>query len=329
MTEGYVRVLFRADATAEIGAGHLMRCFGLAQHLKDRGVGVHLATVAPKGPFVDRWREEGIEVHALTAPRATAADARTTADLARGQPIVIDGYDFGFEFVSALGRSPARIALFDDLNDRPLKADIVINQNPGAETNFSYDLPSNALLLGCRYAILRRAVRESSHEGGGGVLVTLGGGDQLNLGLVVVRLLAAAKIGMPVHLICTAGEKGLRNAQEFCAENPGFSVSPGGEIVEFFRRADVALCAGGTTPLELAYLGVPMSIVTLAENQKPGAAAIAKAGAALVAGTVEGAVKNLLMIVSDKTMRRGMSQASRALVDGNGVERVATALLAA
>ncbi|MBI1202261.1 MAG: UDP-2,4-diacetamido-2,4,6-trideoxy-beta-L-altropyranose hydrolase [Rhodopseudomonas sp.] len=322
-------VLFRTDATAEIGAGHLMRCLGLAQYLRDNGVEVSLATVAPGHRFVDLWRDEGAIVHDLTGvARGSEADANLTLGLSEKGLVVVDGYDFGARFVEALRRVVSAVAVFDDLNDRPVDADVVINQNAGAETNFKYDLTNGVALLGCQYVILRRTIRTAQHRGQGGILVTLGGADRDNLGLGVLERLAIAKIDTPVHLICTAGDEGLRKAQEFCAANRRFSVSGPGEILDFLCRADVALCAGGTTSLELAFLGVPASIVVLAENQRPGAIAVARAGAAMIADTIEAAVANI-SILAETAVHRRMSAAGRSLVDGKGVERVAAALLPA
>lgn len=322
-------VLFRTDATPEIGAGHLMRCLGLAQYLRDNGVKISLATVAPQHRFVGLWRDEGATVHDLAGvSRGGEADANLTLKLSEQSLVVIDGYDFGGRFFEVLRRAVRTVAMFDDLNDRPVNADIVINQNAGAERNFKYDLTNGVALLGCRYAVLRRAIRKAKHRGQGGALVTLGGADLGNLGLRAMKRLAARNIEMPVHLICTAGDDGLREAQAFCAGNPRFSVSGPGEICEFLCRADIALCAGGTTALELAYLGIPASIIVLAENQRFGAVAIANAGAAMIAETIEAGVRNLSTLAQSAVHRR-MSDIARALVDGRGVERVAAALLPA
>jgi spore coat polysaccharide biosynthesis predicted glycosyltransferase SpsG len=93
---------------------------------------------------------------------------------------------------------------------------------------------------------------------------------------------------------------------------------------------DMALCAGGTTSLELASLGVPMVLVTVADNQEPGAVALDCAGCARLAGrggaALPDAVKATDDLLHNPAAREDMGRASAVLVDGRGVTRIARAL---
>ena len=94
--------------------------------------------------------------------------------------------------------------------------------------------------------------------------------------------------------------------------------------------ADMALCAGGTTTLELAACGVPMVVVTVADNQEPGAAALAGAGCARLAGSgveaLPDAAKILCDLMPDAAACKDMGRAGIVLVDGEGVARISAAM---
>ena len=162
-------LLIRADAGAAMGTGHVMRCLALAQAWQDAGdQAVFVSSSLP--PALDsRLRDEQIGVHPLSAAVGTAADARATADRARAlgaRWIVVDGYQFGADYQRALKDASFRLLVIDDYGHAGhYCAELVLNQNLDApESLYRSRGPSTQLLLGCRYALLRR----SSGAGGPG-----------------------------------------------------------------------------------------------------------------------------------------------------------------
>ena len=160
--------------------------------------------------------------------------------------------------------------------------------------------------------------------GGGGLLVTLGGADQGNIGLDMLRKIEG---NFPIHFICSANAQGMRDAQQFADNSDGrVSVRPPGDIDRLMLNADAAFCAGGVTALELASLGVPSVIMTTADNQQIGASALTEAGAAIRADSVEEAAKVASSLMANTKRRKSMAGAGRGLIDGRGAERVTKAL---
>lgn len=213
----------------------------------------------------------------------------------------------------------------DDLASLPFDADIVVNQNPGAQYLTHYELHDNGqLLLGADYVMIRRSLRTDEAVGGGGLLVTLGGADRDNTGLAMLKLIVG---DFPLRLICTADSEGLAAAQAYADDSDGrVLVQPAGNIDPLMLTADAAICAGGVTALELAYLGVPLVIMTTADNQETGAAALADAGAAIRVHSIPEAAEIANDLMTDAKQRRSMAAAGRGLIDGRGVLRVTHAL---
>ena len=334
-----MNILFRADAGVDIGSGHLMRCLGLAQYLRDQGVSCSLLTTAVKEPVVARWREEEIDVQEHQARRGSPEDAAATLAATAAsvaQWIVADGYDFGLDWQRAAKEGGAGLLCFDDLGGAAFAADLVVNQNPGAQ-DLSCDMEGDGrVLAGPDYVVLRRDIRRLTREAASTpphLLVTFGGYDEDNLALAAMGELTGVETPFTATVICSADADGLAEAQTFAASHPGrFRVLPPGDITPLIAAADLALCAGGTTALELASLGVPMVLVTVADNQEPGAAALAGAGCARLAGRGIGALPDAARILSDllrdAAACKDMGRAGSALVDGRGVERIARAMRA-
>jgi RimJ/RimL family protein N-acetyltransferase len=95
--------------------------------------------------------------------------------------------------------------------------------------------------------------------------------------------------------------------------------------------ADCALTAAGSTIYELAYFGVPMLLVVLAENQAPGALRMAELSAARNLGpasrlTPAAIASELRTFLAESEARSAQSDVSRGLIDGRGAERTVTAM---
>ena len=334
-----MNILFRADAGEQIGSGHLMRCLGLAQHLCDGGVSCSLLTTGAEEPVLARWREEEIDVQEHQAERGSLEDAAATlaaAAASGAQWIVADGYEFGSDWQCAVKEGGAKLLCFDDLGGASFAADLVVNQNPGAQ-DLSYDMRGGGrVLAGPEYVVLRKEFRHMQWEPSSDaprILVTFGGYDRGNLALAAMGELAKLKEPFSATVICSADARGLEEAQAFAASHgKQFHVTPPTDMAPLMAAVDLALCAGGTTALEMAALGVSMVLVTVADNQEPGAAALAGAGCARMAGrgvaALSQATKTLGDLLRDPAAREDMGRAGAALVDGCGGERIAEAMRA-
>ncbi|MEQ2010477.1 MAG: bifunctional UDP-2,4-diacetamido-2,4,6-trideoxy-beta-L-altropyranose hydrolase/GNAT family N-acetyltransferase, partial [Limisphaerales bacterium] len=93
------------------------------------------------------------------------------------------------------------------------------------------------------------------------------------------------------------------------------------DLPQLMSRADLAICAGGTTAWELSFLGIPMLVLVLAENQRTNAERLAQTGAAIHTNLATLAA-DLRSLLADAPRRAEMSRRARALVDGLGTFRV-------
>ncbi len=154
-------LLVRADANAEIGVGHVMRCVALAQAWRDSG-GRVMFILAPGGAEIDeRLLSESFEVSTLSAAAGGAEDAAQTSELcARNGTdwLVLDGYHFSQNYRDRISSAAPNLLLVDDHGAfASYDCNVVLNTNVYASHAMYPDRqPRTHFLLGPTYALLRR-----------------------------------------------------------------------------------------------------------------------------------------------------------------------------
>jgi UDP-2,4-diacetamido-2,4,6-trideoxy-beta-L-altropyranose hydrolase len=322
-----LRATFRADAGAEIGIGHVMRCLTLADAMHARGFECTLATHEPGLAAVPPTRLESVAVRpAAAAPPGTDV-------------LVVDHYglDGAYEHDS---RGWARTVIaIDDLADRAHDCDLLLDTAIGRESSdYAGLVPAHCVfLLGPAYALLRpsfRAARERRlprrHSAAHRLLVSLGGTDPKGLTLTVLDGVAQANIGLSVDVVLPAHAPGFASVKDKCAMLGACLHATADDLSDLMAAADLCIGAGGTTAWERACLGLPALMVEMAANQRGNIEHLARAGAAVAIApvTVGGVARALVSIAGDADRLDSMSRAAAALCDGLGAERVADAILA-
>jgi UDP-2,4-diacetamido-2,4,6-trideoxy-beta-L-altropyranose hydrolase len=153
-------LLVRADASAQIGTGHVMRCLALAKAWQTSGGKVTFFCAELLPALEQRLREEGIEVITIEVQAGTGPDMEQTAEFAKrlhATWLVVDGYQFGPDYYRQLRlRGLRTLAVDDDARFSDYCADIVLNQNAAAnEAMYQSRQPYTKVLLGSSFVLLR------------------------------------------------------------------------------------------------------------------------------------------------------------------------------
>ncbi len=339
-------LIIRADASTQIGTGHLMRCLALAQAWREARGQVTFVMAMETPMLEDRLRSVGIRTLHLSVQPGSDDDAIKTASLAqqRSAPwVVIDGYHFDANYQQIIKESDLRLLAIDDIGQaKHYYADIVLNQNLHAhEGLYESREPCTQLLLGTQYVLLRREflkwqgwkrqISQVAHK----ILVTLGGGDPDNVTFKVIQALQQVEVdGLEAEVVVGGSNPNYVELQDaVCGSRfPIRLKSNVASMPELMAWADVAIAGGGTTSWEMAFMGLPEIVLILADNQRPIAEQLDKIGVAKNLGwyrdistaEITQAVNKLLLSVRTRTE---MANRAQELVDGEGVDRVLTALV--
>jgi spore coat polysaccharide biosynthesis predicted glycosyltransferase SpsG len=144
-----------------------------------------------------------------------------------------------------------------------------------------------------------------------------------------MRALARLEADFEVTVVAGGGNPHYESLQELVKRLPGKVQLERSSVnmAAIMRWADVAISAAGGTCWELAYLGVPMILITASRDQEENASAISKTGAALSLGwhanlSEDDILEAIKKVMNDPEGRGAMSKSGRALVDGKGAARV-------
>lgn len=341
-----MRLFIRADADTKIGTGHLMRCLALAQAWQDNGGSATFISHCESSALRQRLVEEGMEFIPIEKPHPDSGDIERTLDILDGASnqhaknsiwFVIDGYHFDAAYQKKIKDAGYKLLWIDDYGHADhYFADLVLNQNVSAdESLYTHREPYTRLLLGTRFALLRREFRKwqgwkrEIPDLAKKVLVTLGGGDPDNVTLKVIKALKLTAISdLEVKIVVGPANPNLETLEQEIVTNPNFHLLTNvTNISELMAWADLAVSAGGSTCWEMAFMGLPNIVIVLADNQRPIAEKLHASGAVLNLRWSGGlSVQNIMQAVDlfllSKEKRERCSIKAQELVDARGGQLV-------
>lgn len=311
-------IVFRTDASLDIGTGHVMRCLTLAEALRERSMTCRFVCRAHDGNLIDLIRQHGfatytlpISDHQTTSDKAMAeylpgnatwfdVDWATDAEQTRigiGETtvdwLIVDHYTLDACWERSLRPTCHHLMVIDDLADRPHDCDIILDQNLGRITADYTDLvpvcctiltgPQFALLrpefaLLRPYSLMRRATPQIKQ-----ILISMGGVDKDNATGRVMEALKNCPLPLDCRMMVMMGLHApwLAEVRNKAAQMPWTTevLVSEPDIAKLMADSDLAIGAAGTSAWERCCLGLPTLTLILADNQRAGAKALYAIGA--------------------------------------------------
>lgn len=357
-------IVFRTDASLEMGAGHVMRCLTLADALREQGAKCRFVCRAHQGHLADLIAARGHACHLLSDVDLTVSDsslahahwlvcgweqdaAQTQAILADWQPdwLVVDHYALDARWERLMRPHVGNIMAIDDLADRVHDCDLLLDQNLGRQPDdYRERIPSNcALLVGPHYALLRpefAAMREYSLQRRQTpvlkqVLITMGGVDQPNATGRVLEALRQAPLPDDCRICVVMGSKApwLAQVEALATTLPWptevrVNVS---NMAKLMANSDLAIGAAGGTAWERCCLGLPTFMLVIADNQREVAHHLLSAGAAAVCMLTDNMEVDMIdwlhNFISAPQTGMAMLRKASSIIDGLGIWRVTDSIL--
>lgn len=332
-------LVIRADASTQIGTGHLMRCLALAQAWKDAGHKVIFITACQNENLLQRLKEEGFDIHLPAILYPDAGDWEYTKNILAAYPsawVVLDGYHFDEVYQQQVKELGHRLLVIDDMAHlKHYYADIVLNQNLHAEQLQYSCEPYTRLLLGTRYVLLRREFlawkdwKREVPEVARRVLVTLGGGDPENYTLKVIQALQKVGVTDLEATVVIGASNPYADVLEAAASQsyvPIQLVHDAQNMPELMAWADVVVSSAGSTVWELLFLGTPTLALILADNQCYIAEQVVELGVGQSLGwarniSAKSLAKAINLLLKDFNLRAKISKDAGRVVDGQGTQR--------
>jgi UDP-2,4-diacetamido-2,4,6-trideoxy-beta-L-altropyranose hydrolase len=241
------------------------------------------------------------------------------------------------------GKQP-KLMVFDDLADRPHQADVLVDANrleAQAWEAYRPFVPAGCrLLLGPAYAPLDPLYAQLQplaplRCGLQRLLVFFGGVDQANHTTIAIQALGHPDFAdLAVDVVLGAAAPHHASVAQLVNQRPQTQLhSELPSLAGLMLRADLAIGAAGTACWERAALALPTLVTAAADNQRQGAQAIVKAGAALSLDMNQSTDPGMLILDAIRRLRdqpellQQLSVASRLLGDGFGLRRIIITIL--
>ncbi|MBB3063187.1 UDP-2,4-diacetamido-2,4,6-trideoxy-beta-L-altropyranose hydrolase [Microbulbifer rhizosphaerae] len=255
-----MKIAFRADASLQIGSGHVMRCLTLANELTVRGADCHFICREHPGHLIELIRSQGYTTYSLPYKGSVEADLILnssvipdslahanwlgvtqeqdaevcSAILKELQPdwLIADHYGLDARWELALKHLYRHLLVVDDLADRPHACDLLLDQNLGREVaDYGSLIPEYCrVLVGPKYALLRpefAGLREYSlqrrkQSRPRNILITMGGVDQPNATGQVLEALKHCSLPADCQITAVIGGQSpwLHDVSVLAAEMP-------------------------------------------------------------------------------------------------------------
>ena len=342
MASEYRTAVFRADASEEIGGGHIMRCLTLATAFAEAGWHVGFAVNAAALSVMPALVETVADILVVSGNDEVPALAERWPEGAA--LLVVDHYGRDIAFERRCRPWAAAILAIDDLADRRHHADVLMDQTHGRQESDYRALtgPDCRLLLGARFALLRPQFREQRGKAlarhrtpapARRLLVSFGATDSASVTALALHAAAEGSPALSVDIVVGPSTRDLDEIHRMAASiSPTVSVHRSvGDMASLMTKADFAVGACGGTSWERCCLGLPTLVVITADNQRLIARNLAAAGAVELVGaagelTVETLATRIAALRNDTSRRQAMARAAASVCDGKGVDRVVAEL---
>lgn len=266
------KILFRADASSEIGLGHIMRDLVLAQQYSNDLV--IFATQNLPGNANGKILEAGYEVVSLATnniDELVELIKKLQIDM-----LVFDHYGVDQFFEKEVkDKTKVEILSFDDTY-APHYCDILLNHNINAKAiKYKNLLPEGAIVrCGPKYTLIRdefkrikRKTRSIKDKKIKTVFVAMGGSDQQNVTLKILKVLSKFK-NINVHIVTTSSNINLEQLKRFITYRKSFKLHiDSNQLAELMNISDFAIIAPSVISAEVIYMKLPFIAIKTAENQ--------------------------------------------------------------
>lgn len=355
-----MKVVFRVDASTQIGTGHLVRCLALADALQACGGEAHFVCRHLPRALASALDSRGHKLNLIGTTESglhlgagstyaewlgvtQELDADQTAAGLSGSPydwLVVDHYALDAVWEHRMRRVGMRVLSVDDLANRDHDCNLLVDQNyyENAGARYVGKLSDGCTaLLGPKYALLReefRTARSRARPRDGivrTILVSFGGIDAADITSAAVEALEHVDLRDVRVDVVIGNDHPNRVGVDAACRRCGFTlhVQPP-HMAELMVAADLAIGAGGSSTWERCCLGLPCITLCAAPNQNELIRDAARVGLiyapAVMPADSSGLAGHVRSLMENPSLLESLSLKSLKSVDGRGTQRVLRAM---
>ncbi len=324
-----MRLFIRTEASSQIGMGHFMRCFAIAEEARGRGIEVTFLLNELGAAVSARLAQIGAKGVAIDGALGSTADfmALGAVGLTREDWLLIDSYAASEDYIS-LQKKAARVAVIDDLNAlERFNCDMLINPAQAARP-VEYERKTKArLLLGADYALIRSEFLEAGSACGTAITIMFGGSDPTQLTARCAEAIRAALPDIDIRLIAGPANQHTDDLVRLAQNREHIQVFASPErVADVLTGSALVITAAGGSVGEVAAMGLPALVLVVYDNQAAALKACLFPVIDARAGLPEDLGTRVRALMDDPVARADIARQAHAVVDGLGPKRIVEAL---
>lgn len=310
-----MRFIFRADASREIGTGHVMRSSVLAEEAISRGYEcIFVGAILDLGWVTNRIAKLGFS-------RIVADSGAFESDL-NSDVLILDSYTIPISDAFIAKENWHLVLTISDEITPKYHADVELH--PGLETS-SAGFVAPIVLSGVDHILVRNGIEKSKRvldpEGVTKVLLLGGGSDPFGFVREILSVISSMDLNLEVHVFSDdviQADLALRLV----------SHPMGSELDLVAGYVDAVLTTASSSSLESIAQEIPTGVVCAVDNQEGYFEQLGRLGYASTIGVRnrDGVwdfdVESIVELLGSQNKRDSLREATRGLIDLKGASRV-------
>ena len=300
----------------------------------------------PDTSLLRRIEETGFKVFRVEQTHPDSRDCELLHNVLRdtvdrdGIPpwVVLDGTHFDTRYQEAIQAADSPLVVIDDMGHLPFyHADVIINQNlHGLDMAYNHP-PETVVLRGPDYLLLRQEFQRFRFrtaidvpERADRLLITMGGADPENVTMKVLSAVSELNDStLETVIVLGAANRFTEKIEKVIDQLPGPSrlLADVEDMPGVITEADFAICNGGTTVWEMAFLGLPALVISISPIEDYLIDGIRTSGVHRALGreaelNSNELIKEISLLRESRGLREELIRLGQNLIDGNGSGRI-------
>ncbi|MBL7085876.1 MAG: UDP-2,4-diacetamido-2,4,6-trideoxy-beta-L-altropyranose hydrolase [Candidatus Cloacimonetes bacterium] len=326
-----LKVVILTEGGKNIGFGHITRCTSIYQAFEEKGV-IPEFIVNGDYSILDLISDKNNKIFNWIEQKEYLFDYIKNADI-----VIIDSYLAPKEIYTKISDLVKVPVYFDDNKRLNYPKGIIIN---GAIYAQELDYPQNngiTYLLGTKYTPLRKEFWNVPAKNIRGkvesVMVTFGGDDMSNMTPKVLKLLVKKFPELKKNVIIGRSFKNIEDIEKLKDKKTKFYYDANAETMkEIMLESDIAISAAGQTTYELARIGTPSIVISIAKNQIDNVKGWLKSEFIEYAGwweneSIINKIKNCLEKITSFNTREEKKLKGEFYIDGKGSIKIVSKII--
>ncbi len=304
-----INCVIRADGNFKIGHGHLKRCLALSELLKDYCIIHFCSNNIPKYIKQD-LKKIGVNIILLPTMSPSNECKYIFNKIKNFDLIIIDGYNFHYNYQNFFYKKNKKIIIIDDLIYRKFSSHIIINHAPLVSKLKYKNLNKSKLGLGLKYKIVQKCFYSNKildrSKLQNNIFICLGSGDSnMTVKIKLINFLLKLEDIKKIFLVSSQKRSLINRFKGVSGFNRLiiYENIASKDIFKLMQKSRFGICSSSTVAIESFTASLPLLVGYSANNQLNIYKGLTKSKVALGIGSFQSLkidkLKSMIKILED------------------------------